>query len=185
MAGLPHYRNSQAAMSKFEPLYIAQFEILLTPPPAVGGWDLVMEQVLKVDGIEVNKQPAKITQSYKSAKRTFAGGMVDDTTVEVGIDFEVNLDDNNSAYVYKALRKWTDLIYDPLTGRMGLKRDYVGGPMIINYFNKAGDIYRQVRFASVFPVTPLPTMETDYNGNDIYRITGFKLNADFWEETIL
>jgi hypothetical protein len=185
MAGLPHYRNSKAAMAKYEPLYLAQFEVLLTPPPAVGGWDLIMEQVIKVDGIDVNKQPAVVEQKYKSAKRSFAGGMVDTTTVDITLDFEVNLDDNNSAYVYKALRKWCDLIYDPLTGRMGLKRDYTGGPMIINQFNKNGDIYRQVRFASVFPMSALPKIDTDFNNNDIYRLTGFTLRADYWEETIL
>ena len=186
MAGLPHYRNSQASMARYEPLYDAQFEVLLTPPPAVGGWDLVMEQVLKVDGINVNKMPAIVQQSYKSAKRSFAGGSISgDTTVDVSLDFEVNLNDSNSAYVYKALRQWTDLIYDPLTGRMGLKRDYTGGPMIINYFNKNGDIYRQVRFASVFPMTPLPVQAADFNANEIYRITGFQFRADYWEETIL
>jgi hypothetical protein len=185
MAGLPHYRNSQAAMAKYEPLYLAQFEVLLTPPPAVGGWNLVMEQVLKVDGLDVNKLPEVIEQKYKSAKRSFAGGMNDDTTVDVTLDFEVNLDDSNSAYVYKALRQWCDLVYDPLTGRMGLKRDYTGGPMIINFFNKAGDIYRQVRLASVFPTAPLPKIDTDYSNNDVYRLTGFTLRADYWEETIL
>lgn len=186
MAGLPHYRNSQASMARYEPLYNAQFEVLLTPPPAVGGWDLVMEQVLKVDGLEVNKLPATVEQKYKSATRTFAGGSIAGATfVDVKLDFEVNLNDSNSAYVYKALRQWTDLIYDPLTGRMGVKKDYTGGPMIINFFNKKGDIYRQIRFASVFPTSPLPMQTSDFNDNEIYRIQGFTFRADYWEETIL
>ena len=185
MAGLPHYRNSQAAMQKFEPLYDAQFEILLTPPAAVTGWTLVMENVLKVDGIETNKLPDVVEQKYKSAVRTFAGGMVTNAVLDIKIDFEVNLDDSNSAYVYKALRKWCDLIYDPLTGKMGLKKDYTGGPMIINYFNKAGDIYRQVKAPVIFPTSPLPPMNSDFSGNDIYRISGFTFRADYWEETIL
>ena len=185
MAGLPHYRNSKAAMAQYEPVYMAQFEVTLQPPAAVTGWTLVMENVLKVGGVDVNRLPAVVEQKYKSAKRSFAGGMNDNTTVDITLDFEVNLDDNNSAYVYKALRKWCDLIYDPLTGRMGLKRDYTGGPMIINYFNKAGDIYRQVRFASVFPTTPLPKIDSDFNNNDVYRLAGFTLRADYWEETIL
>ena len=188
MAGLPHYRNSRAAMQKFEPLYKAQFEVLLTPPPAVaGGWTLVMENVIKVSNITVNKQPEPVTQKYKSATRTFAGGIVADTTIKVSLDFEVNLDDSNSAYVYKALRKWCDLIYDPLTGRMGLKRDYVGGPMIINYFNKAGDIFRQIKAPVVFPVTPITGIgdEVDFTSNDIYKVEGFTLQVDYWEETIL
>ena len=185
MAGLPHYRNSKAAMNKFEPVYNAQFEITLQPPAAVSDWSLVMEQVLKVGGVEVNKQPAVVEQKYKSAKRSFAGGMVDDTTIDVSLDFEVNLNDANSMYVYKALRKWCDLIYDPLTGRMGLKKDYTGGPMIINYFNKNGDIFRQIKIPTCFPTSPITPIESDFGNNDIYRITGFTLRCDYWEETIL
>lgn len=185
MAGLPHYRNSKAAMQKFEPVYNAQFEVLLTPPAAVTGWTLVMENVLKVGGIDINRVPAVVEQKYKSAKRSFAGGIVDDTSINITLDFEVNLDDSNSAYVYKALRKWCDLIYDPLTGRMGLKKDYTGGPLIINYFNKAGDIFRQVKAPVVFPTTPITPIESDFTNNDIYRISGFTLRADYWEETIL
>jgi len=185
MAGLPHYRNSTAAMQKFEPVYNAQFEVLLTPPAAVTGWTLVMENVIKVGGVEVNKLPAVVEQKYKSAKRSYAGGIVDDTSINITLDFEVNLDDSNSAYVYKALRKWCDLIYDPLTGRTGLKKDYAGGPLIINYFNKNGDIFRQIKSPVVFPTTPITPIESDFTSNDIYRISGFTLRADYWEETIL
>lgn len=185
MAGLPHYRNSTAAMRKYEPVYLAQFEIQLTPPPAVSNWNLVMENVLKVGGVATNKLPAVVAQKHKSANRSFAGGMVDDTTNDVTLDFEVNLDDSNSMYVYKALRKWCDLIYDPLTGRMGLKKDYTGGPMIINYFNKNGDIFRQVKYPVCFPTSPLPDLELDFSSNEIYQITGFTLRCDYWEETIL
>ena len=185
MAGLPHYRNSKAAMNKFEPVYNAQFEVTLQPPPAVSDWSLVMENVLKVDGVDVNRLPEIVEQKYKSAKRSFAGGMVDNTTVDIALDFEVNLNEANSMYVYKALRKWCDLIYDPLTGRMGLKRDYTGGPMIINYFNKNGDIFRQLKFPVCFPTTAITPITSDYSDNEIYRITGFTLRCDYWEETIL
>jgi hypothetical protein len=185
MAGLPHYRNSTAAMQKFEPVYNAQFEVILHPPAAVTGWSLVMENVIKVGGVEVNKLPAVVEQKYKSAKRSYAGGIVDDTSINITLDFEVNLDDSNSAYVYKALRKWCDLIYDPLTGRTGLKKDYAGGPLIINYFNKNGDIFRQIKAPVVFPTTPITPIESDFTSNDIYRISGFTLRADYWEETIL
>ncbi|NBO21963.1 hypothetical protein EBU94_01285, partial [bacterium] len=179
MAGLPHYRNSRAAMNKFEPVYLSQFEIQLTPPPAVASWTLVMENVLKVSGVDINKLPAVVEQKYKSAKRTFAGGMNDATVADVQLEFEVNLDDANSMYVYKALRQWTDLIYDPLTGRMGLKKDYTGGPMIINYFNKNGDIFRQVKFPVCFPTTPLPVIESDFSSNEIYKVAGFTFRCDY------
>ena len=91
MAGLPHYRNSRAAMNKFEPVYLSQFEIQLTPPPAVAAWTLVMENVLKVTGVDINKLPGVVEQKYKSAKRSFAGGMNDATVADVQIEFEVNV----------------------------------------------------------------------------------------------
>jgi len=185
MAGLPHYRNSKASMNKFEPVYLSQFEIQITPPPAVADWTLVMENVKKVAGVQTNALPGVVEQKYKSAKRSYAGGMVDATTNDVSLDFEVNLNDSNSMYVYKALRKWCDLIYDPLTGRMGLKKDYTGGPMIINYFNKNGDIFRQVKYPVCFPTSQLPEIAVDFASNDIYSIGGFVLRCDYWEETIL
>ncbi|MFM2010742.1 MAG: hypothetical protein RLZZ479_1133 [Bacteroidota bacterium] len=85
------------------------------------------------------------------------------------------------------MRQWCDIIYDPLTGRMGLKRDYSGGPMIINYFNKNGDIYRQLTFPTVFPTTAIAGFgnEANFTEPGIYKISGFTLRADYWEETIL
>jgi len=186
MAGLPHYRNSKAAMDRFEPVFNSQFEITITPPAAVTDWPLTMENVLKVGGLDTNRLPAVVEQKYKSAKRSFAGGINENTTIDLQLDFEVNLNKANSMYVYKSLRKWCDLVYDPLTGRMGLKRDYAApGPIIVNMFNKAGDIFRQVKLYGAFPTTPITAIELDYSNNDIYRITGFTLRCDYWEETIL
>jgi hypothetical protein len=187
MAGLPHYRNSRTSINNFEPLYMAHFEVILTPPAALqSGFDLVMENVLTVGGLETNRMPTVIEQKYKSATRSFAGGMVDATTASLTLDFEVNLNDNNSAFVYKTLRQWCDIIYDPLTGRMGMKKDYIGGPMVVSWFNKQGDIFYQWKFATVFPETALSSPSTlDYNSNDAFKIEGFTLRADYWDETIL
>lgn len=185
MAGLPHYKNSKAAMGTFEPVFNSQFEITITPPGAVTDWPLTMENVLKVGGLDTNRLPAVVEQKYKSAKRSFAGGINENTTLDIQLDFEVNLNGANSMYVYKSLRKWCDLVYDPLTGRMGLKRDYIGTSVIVNMFNKAGDIFRQVKAYNPFPTTPITAMELDFSNNDIYRITGFTLRCDYWEETIL
>jgi len=186
MAGLPHFRNSTAAMNKFEPVYLSQFEVIITPPPSIAaGWPLVMENILSIKGLEVNKVATTVEQKYKNATRSYSGGVPENTTIDITMDFEVNLDEQNSAYVYKSLRRWCDLVYNPLTGRMGLKRDYVGGPLIINYFNKAGDIFRQIKAPMVFPTTAISAIDTDFASNEIYKITGFTLRADYWEETII
>ena len=188
MAGLPHYKNSKAAINNFEPLYKAHFEVILTPPPAVSEWDLVMENLTKIGGLNTNIFPDSIqTQTFKGQTRSFVGGSIEGkNSIDITLDFEVNLNDSNSAYVYKALRKWTDLIYDPLTGRQGLKKDYVGGPMIVSWFNKQGDIFHQWKFPVVFPISALPSVgDLDYSDSGIFKIEGFTLRADYWEETIL
>ena len=186
MAGLPHYKNSKASMNNFEPLFLAHFEVILTPPPAISNWQLVMENVTKIGGLNTNKYPEEVEQLFKGTKRRFVGGANTDTSVDISLDFEVNLNDNNSAYVFKALRQWTDLAYDPLTGRMGLKKDYIGGPMVCSWFNKQGDIHRQWKFPTIFPIQALPTQEElSYDDNGIFKIEGFTFAADYWEETIL
>ncbi len=185
MAGLPHYKNSTASMNNFEPLYKSQFEVIITPPPAVGDFKLVLEGVTKFTMENIYKLPEPVKQKYKFATRTYAGGSIEDTSVELTLSFEVNLDDNNSAYVFKALRRWTDLIFDPLTGRMGIKKDYIGGPMVVSFFNKNGDIYHQLKFPVIFPTSPLKPYEGDYTSNEIYKIEDFKFVADYWEEIIL
>lgn len=189
MAKLPHHRNSRTSTSNYEPMYLANFEVILTPPPAVAGWDLVMENVTKIGGLETNKMPEVVDdQQFKGNARSFAGGTIaGNNTVDLTLDFEVNLNDNNSAFVYKALKQWTDIIYDPLTGRRGLKKDYLGGPMVISMFNNEGDIFMQWKFPEVFPTSAaeLDIGDLSYDENGIFKIEGFTLRADYFEHTIL
>lgn len=184
--GLPHYRNSTASMNNYEPLYKHNFLVIVTPPPAVStDFKLVLENVTKISGLDTIKLPPTVEQQYKGAKRTYAGAIPEDTTITVSLDFEVNLNDSNSAYVLKALTQWSTLIYDPLTGRTGLKKDYIGGPMIISAFNKNGDIYRQWVLPTVFPINNISVQDFEYGSNEIYKITDLQFKADYWEEIIL
>jgi hypothetical protein len=143
MAGYGHYRNSQASMNNWEPAYNAQFEISFTPPAGIADWDITLENVKKVGGLKTNFMPELVTQTFKGATRSYVGGAVPQQTNDITLDFELNLNDSNSLYVYKALRAWSDLIYDPLTGKFGMKKDYIGGPIIISQFNKDGDIFQK------------------------------------------
>lgn len=185
MAGLPHYKNAHVAMEKWEPVYLNLFEVLIKPPTGVDSWEWVMDNVTKVSGLDVEKTPAPVEQIYKGARRRFAGGFPDTTTTDIGISFEVNLNNNNSMYVYRALRRWCDLIFDPLTGAMTLKTDYAGGPMTVSLYNRKGDIFRQWIFPVIFPVTSLPVMELDYStGANIWQLE-MTFGADYWEDMSL
>ena len=184
MAGYAHYRNSIASMGNMEPVYTAQYEVSITPPAGISDWSLTLENVTNVSGVNTNFLPEPQKQYYKGAARTHAGGAVPEQTVDISLSFELNLNESNSMYVYKALRAWTDLVYDPLTGKFGLKKDYIGGPMIISQFNKKGEIFRQITYPVVFPTTAieLPT-DFDYSDAGVWKIENFVLTADYFDET--
>ena len=184
MSGYGHYKNSKASMNNWSPAYTAQFEISFTPPAGISDWDITLENVKKIGGIDTNFLPEPVEQKYKGAIRSFVGGGVPEQKTDITIDFELNLDDSNSLYVYKALRKWSDLAYDPLTGKFGMKKDYIGGPLIISFFNKEGDIYRQVTYPVVFPISKIPfSPDWDWAENGIVSIEGWTLRADFPDES--
>ena len=150
MAGLPHYTSSKAAVNKFEPIFTNQFEVLISPPAAVvapqgnpNNGNILLEHVKSVEGLGVDQNPGETFQQYKNAKRYYAGAKPQQTGFDLGINFEVNLDENNSMYVFKTMRQWADLIYNPLTGALGLKKDYTG-TIVISVFNKAGDVHRRI-----------------------------------------
>lgn len=191
MAGLPHWRNSTAATKKYEPLYLNQFEVLITPPPAIAGAAgfgdfLMLEHVKKIEGLPEQAASGKLVeQTYKFAKRMYAPAKPDTTIATLKIDFEVNLKDDNDNYIYNALRAWSDLVYDPLTGAQGLKKDYADALITVNIFNRVGDIYRTFDFSPVF-IGPdkMTEMKLDYASDDIYRLQA-TFTADTYTESRL
>jgi hypothetical protein len=75
--------------------------------------------------------------------------MPDGTAIDVTVNFSLNLNDSNQAYVYKTLRQWYRSQYNPETGEMGLKKDYVG-TIVVQQFNREGDVYRKVTLEDCF-----------------------------------
>ena len=183
MAGLPHYQNSLFGINKYEPVYLNQFEVLITPPAPVLGGPILVEQVTGLSGLSVDKSPAAVTQKYKFATRNYSASKPDNTSFDLGVTFTVNLNDANSMYVFKTLRQWTDLIYNPLTGAMGLKRDYTG-TIVISVFNKQGDVFRRITCRDCFPTTAIGAMELDYQSLELFSIN-LTWAVDYWDDQFL
>lgn len=182
-SGLPHYRNSKAATEKYEPLYLNQFEVIISPPAAVAGTEqvnLLVEHVKKVTGLPEITPTGTVEQFYKFAKRTYAAARPEDTTAEIEIEFEVNLNESNAMYTYNTLRRWSNITFDPSVGSQGLKVQYAG-QMTIAIHNKARQIYRLFTFDPVYPMDPFNPMDLDYTSDEIYRLTA-KFKADAWKE---
>lgn len=183
MAGLPHYQNSLFGINKYEPVFLNQFEVLITPPAPVLGGGILIEQVTSITGLGVDKSGGEASQKYKFARRNYAGATPAATGFDLGINFTVNLNDANSMYVFKTLRQWTDLIYNPLTGAMGLKRDYTG-TIVISIFNKQGDVFRRITCRDCFPTTAINAMDLDYSQGTLYAIN-LTWAVDYWDDQFL
>lgn len=188
--GLPHWKNSRAAQELYEPVYLNLFTIQIALPVGVGSTEentnLLLENTQSITGLVSHSFPTSpVAQQYKWAARRFAGAKPDQTTMDVGITFEVNLDRTPSAYVLKTLRKWCDLVYDPLTGRTGLKADYVAPWMLITMYDRAANPFWQWKCYNVFPMSQLPAPELGFMNEEIYRIENFTLAVDSWDESIV
>ena len=88
-------------------------------------------------------------------------------------------------YTYKFLREWVDLVYDPLTGRQGLKKNYVAPSMTLTMHDRAGTPYWQWIFYYVFPINGgAPNPSLDYNSTTL--LSGqMRFRCDWWDETCL
>ena len=181
---LSHYKNSQASINNWEPVFLNQFDVVITPPAAMTATgyftDLLVEQVKSVRGLPEITPTGTVEQRYLWATRTFSKPVPEDVTAELEMEFEVNLNSRNSMYAYEVLREWADLIFNYKRGHNGVKRDYVGNITVIVH-NKVRRVFRQFNFNPVYMFDPLNNMELEYLSDDIYRLTA-RFKADAWKE---
>jgi|TARA_B110000037_G_scaffold19952_1_gene21376 hypothetical protein len=177
---LPHYTQSRASSQRFEPIQPNLFELTVFSPLG-DDTGLILEQVKSIGGLNaLNPSIDPIAQKYKFADRSFAG-MPAQTFVDLPVNFTLNLNDANENYIYNTFRNWTNLIYDPLTGEMGLKKDYVGSMILVQY-NRAGDIFRKITFKDVFPIQQMDFVdELAYENQDAVELT-ITYRCDHWVE---
>ena len=183
---LSHFKNSHAAVNKWEVVNPAMFEVTLLPPTIESGdtltRQLLLEHVRTIRGLDgLNPGLGIITQKYKQADRVY-NGVPDTTHLELSMTFSLNLNDANENYIYTALRKWYNKGFDPAIGSYGLKKDYCGS-MVINEYNRDGSIWRSITCINVFingQITGLGEDSYD-NGNTAKELT-VNFIADCWDD---
>jgi hypothetical protein len=177
---LPHYTQSRASSQRYEPIQPNLFEVTVFSPLG-DDTGLILEHVKTIGGLNnLNPSVDAIGQKYKFADRSFAS-MPGQTFLDLTLNFTLNLNEANENYIYNTFRNWYKLIYDPLTGEMGLKKDYVGSMIIVQY-NRAGDIFRKITCKDVFPTgQPDFVDELNYETADAAELS-MTYRCDHWVE---
>lgn len=157
----PHYRNFTASRERYEPVIPSQFEAHLTPPQSLlqGNYDktLLLEHIKSIGGLDGIVPPVDaVTQKAKFTDRSYASHP-SQTFVDLNFTFTLNLNHEHECYIYNMLRDWTNIVYDPATGKEGLKVDYCGS-LFIDQCDRDGSSWRQLKFTDVFPVGQIAIM---------------------------
>ena len=182
---LPHYKQDQTSKKgkQFEPVQANLFEVTILPPAGISDSNLMLQHVNSISGLDsLYKEVAAVEQKYKFATRSFAG-MPDGSAADITINFSLNINDSNQAYLYKSIRQWYNAQYDPQSGEMGLKKDYTGTIVIVQ-FNRAGDIYRTITLEDCFITSGLGiTAELSYESADPQTLE-VSWRCDTWKEVL-
>ena len=182
---LPHYTSrKEAGIGKEEPIYSNNFVVTIIPPTGVGNSDLLNAHIQKIEGMSTNPGTEAVTQNYKGATRSYASGLLENSTNDLTLGFTANLNESNQFYIYKILKAWKNRIHDPETGRRGLKKNYTG-QIIVEQFNREGDVFRRVTYYDCFITSALPEVGGDYSSGDLIPLDGIVFRSDAWKEELV
>lgn len=194
-----HFTSSKRSMDMDEPIYLNLWTAQLIASDLPAGMiqqgynqddvNIVLEGLRSVNGLDTQPGVGTAVQKYKHAERGFAGGAPGKTHLELQMQFELNVkrnaDGTNDNYTYKFLRRWSDLTYDPLTGKMSIKQNYTAKAMTILLHDKEGKPIHQWICYNLFPMSPIPNPQLSYDNGNIWQGFSFQLWADTFDEAIL
>lgn len=176
---LSHVKNSEAGRESYEVHVDSLFRVTFIPPAGVQDAYLLTEQCRSATGWKQHG-PEQVSQKFMQASRNYASTEVENTQ-EITCTFELNLNHSLDNYVYRIISQWRSLVYNPLTGARGLKKDYTG-TLIIESFAANGDIYWARTLKNVWPKGDVDSIgQNDYDTADPVKLTQLFI-ADWYEE---
>ena len=176
---LSHVKNSEAGRNAYEAHVDSLFRVTFIPPKGVTNSHLLTQQVRSATGWK-QPGPENVQQSFMQAKRNFASTELD-STQEITMTFELNLTNTLQNYVYDSISQWRALVFNPLTGERGLKKDYIG-TVVVESFAANGDIYWVRTLCNVWPKGDMTTIgQNDYDTSDPVKLEQVFI-ADWYEE---
>lgn len=145
---LSHVINSEAGAKGWEAHVDSLFRVTFIPPAKIINSQIMTEQCRSCTGWKF-PGPDHTVQSFMQAKRTQASTEVDNIQ-ELEMIFELNLNDTYQNFVYNLVTDWKKLVFNPLTGERGLKKDFMG-KIVVESFAANGEIYWTRTVHNIWP----------------------------------
>lgn len=173
MSGFYSYDNSRASTNKDEPVFKGLFRtswVLPNPLKNIFGTELIIQNVKKVGGLDMEKLPELVEQNHTHVLRSYVG-VAAELKWDLEFEFEVNVDSvTKVAYPHNIFRAWSKIQYDINNGFTAPKKDYTGA-VIIDFHDKEGTILRKVEFPTIFISEPITPWDGEYKSNEIQTLT--------------
>jgi len=179
-----HFSGSKTSTGLDQPLHLTKWVTTWILPEALrkkyGNIQVIDEQMLNLSGLDLDKLPSALEQFYKGTKRKFIGTIVD-TSVDLTMDFECNVDKTTGEiYPYALFRDWSKICYDAETGTQLPKEDYVG-QIVIEVHNLKGTVLRKTEFPIIFPQDKPNEWSLNRVSDEIYKLS-MKFHAENGEQ---
>jgi hypothetical protein len=163
-----------------EPVYKNLFEITFIMPTILQaqGRDPIMmlQQATSID-LNLTEDIERATQRFKYSTRKFVT-TPGDTSKDLKIKFNVNVNEKGAMETWNALKAWYDLVWNSQNGVLHYKADIIG-TIIVNQHDRKGLVLRRVTYqnAQIFGVEGL---SLDWAQNtEIWEVTA-NFVADYW-----
>ena len=185
----PHLKNVQAGRNLWDPMHQSIFEVIfdgVAKMGLVGKEDDVLsilpEQVTTVQGLDsLIKVVGVGEQKFMGVTNSYANPVYDTTAADITIEFNLNLKNNNDAYVYRVFSEWSKRLYDIQSGTRHLMYEYTCPYVKINEANRDGSIWRTIVLYKVI-LTGITGLDgLDYNNNEARKLT-CTFRSDSWED---
>lgn len=187
---LPHIKNSQAGINRYDPVHNNLFETYFTlPEPLRESFAqdemLLTEHVTKVSGLDaLNRAPETSTQKFMGTDRSYINSKLDSTRAEISVEFTLNLRNKVDNYILKLMKAWARLGYNISTGERHLKQDYCADWFRVVMANREGDVFHDIVFKDMMMSGPIDGLgELDYESGEAQTIT-CKFVSDWWDDTM-
>ena len=186
---LPHIRNVQSGINKYDPMHSAMYEVYFTLPEAIQSQfkddeAVLTEQVTEVTGLDaLQKTTAAGTQRFYGVDVSYLNHTLDSTYADITVTFNLNLRNVTDNFVLKIFRAWENLSYDLSDGTRSIKEDYCSAFMKIAEANRNGDVWRSYEFKDVMLTSVTGLDDLDYTANEPRQLQCI-FRSDYWYDTL-